>query len=54
MNYSDFFQKFYLSRSEGGLIGYKAQKKIPEFFFKFGLDENYWDMLPTSESSYEK
>ena len=54
MNYSDFFQKFYFSRSEGGLIGYKAHKKIPEFFFKFGLDENYWDMLPTSESSYEK
>lgn len=54
MNYSEFFQKFYLSRSEGGLIGYKAQKKIPEFFFKFGLNEEYWDMLPTSDSSYEK
>ena len=54
MNYSEFFQKFYLSRSEGGLIGHKAQKKIPEFFFKYGLDENYWYMLPTSESSYEK
>lgn len=54
MNYSEFFQKFYISRSEGGLIGYKAQKKIPEFFFKFGLDENYWEMLPTSESAYEK
>lgn len=54
MNYSEFFQKFYFSRSSGGLIGYKTQKKIPEFFFKYGLDEDYWDTLPTSDSSYEK
>lgn len=55
MNYSEFFQKFYISRSEGGLIGYKSQKKIPEFFVMYALQEEYrGDLLPTSDSAYEK
>lgn len=54
MNYSDFFQKFYFSRSSGGLIGYKSQVKIPEFFFKNALQPDYHEKLPTSNSSYEQ
>lgn len=54
MNYSDFFQKFYFSRSSGGLIGYKSQVKIPEFFFKNALQPDYHEKRPTSNSSYEQ
>lgn len=54
MNCSEFFHKFYLSRTEGGLVGYKSKKKIPEFFFTSALDEAYWPVLPTSDSTYEK
>ena len=54
MNYSEFFQCFYISRTEGGLIGYKSQKKIPEFFFRYGLEEDFRGVLPTSDSAYEK
>ena len=54
MNYSDFFLKFYLSRSEGGLLGCRSKKRIPEFFFTSALDEEYLSVLPTSDSTYEK
>lgn len=54
MTYSEFFQKFYISRSEGMLLGFKSQKKIAEFFMKYGMKEEHWDVLPTSENTYEK
>ena len=54
LNYNEFLQKFYLSRIEGGLIGYKSQKNITEFFFRNALNEDHCDILPTSESTYEK
>lgn len=52
MNYSEFFHNFYLSRKEGGLVGYKSQTKIPEFFFKNALKEDYQEVLPYSDDAY--
>ncbi len=54
MRLSDFFQKFYFSRSEGGLISHKSQNAIPEFFFESALKDEYLSQLPTSRSSYSK
>lgn len=54
MKLSDFFQKFYFSRSEGGLISHKSQNAIPAFFFENALKDEYLDQLPTSRSSYSK
>lgn len=54
MNYSKFFQKFYLSRREGGIVGFKSKTKIPEFFFENALEEQYQEVLPLSESTYSK
>lgn len=54
MNSKEFFHKFYLSRTTGGLVGYQSKKKIPEFFFTFALDGDDCEVLPTSDSTYEK
>jgi 23S rRNA maturation mini-RNase III len=54
LNYSEFFQNFYLSRKEGGLVGYKSQTKIPEFFFKNALKEDYQEVLPYSDDAYAR
>lgn len=55
MEYSEFLQKFYLPDEGGGLVGYKAKKKIPMFFFEHGLDENFNDgIICPSDSTYEK
>lgn len=55
MEYSEFLQKFYLPDTGGGLVGYKAKKKIPLFFFEYGLDDEYDDsIIQPSDSTYEK
>lgn len=55
MEYSEFLQKFYFPDSGGGLVGYKAKKKIPMFFFEYGLDDDYnEDIIQPSDSTYEK
>lgn len=55
MDYSEFLQKFYLPNDGGGLVGYKAKKKIPMFFFEYGLEEDYDDeIIQPSDSTYEK
>ena len=48
MEYSEFLQKFYLPDG-GGLVGYKAKKKIPMFFFEYGLDEANEDIICPSD-----
>lgn len=52
VEYSEFFNKFYISRREGGLVGYKSKKKIVEFFFRFSLEEKYLEILPLSDSTF--
>lgn len=55
MEYSEFLQMFYLPDSGGGLVGYKAKKKIPMFFFEHGLDADYnEEIIQPSDSTYEK
>lgn len=55
MEYCEFLQMFYLPDSGGGLVGYKAKKKIPMFFFEHGLDDDYnEDIIQPSDSTYEK
>ena len=54
MKLSDFFQNFYFSRSEGGLISHKSQNAIPEFFFESALKDEFLSQLPTSRSAYSK
>ena len=55
MEYCEFLQKFYLPDSGGGIVGYKAKKKIPMFFFEYGLDDDYdANIIQPSDSAYEK
>ena len=55
MEYSEFLQMFYLPEAGGGLVGYKAKKKIPMFFFEHGLDDDYdVEIIQPSDSTYEK
>ena len=54
MKLSNFFQNFYFSRSEGGLISHKSQNAIPEFFFESALKDEFLTQLPTSRSAYSK
>lgn len=54
MRYTDFFSKFYMGRSTGGILGYKSKEKIPEYFMKAALIEDCYDRLPTSSSTYGK
>lgn len=54
MRYTDFFAKFYMGRSTGGILGHKSKEKIPEYFMKAALIDDYYDRLPTSNSSYGK
>lgn len=54
MNYSDLFHVFYRKRRAGGLKGTGSKVKIVEFFFKNAMDDDGKEMLPTSDSSFEK
>lgn len=54
MEYSEFLQKFYLPDDGGGLVGYKAKKKIPMFFFEYGLEGEDETIICPSDSTYEK
>lgn len=54
MKYTEFFSKFYMGRSTGGILGHKSKEKIPEYFMKAALIEDCHDRLPTSSSSYGK
>lgn len=54
MNFKDFFSNFYMGRSSGGILGNKSKEKIPEYFFKAALLEEYYGLLPTSGSTYGK
>lgn len=54
MKYTEFFSKFYMGRSAGGILGYKSKEKIPEYFMKAALSDDCYDRLPTSSSSYGK
>lgn len=54
MKISDFFQKFYFSRSVSGLISYKSKEKIVEFFFTSSLSPEHYSQLPDSRSSFSK
>lgn len=53
MEYNEFLHKFYLPDG-GGLVGYKAKKKIAMFFFEDGLDEPNEDIICPSDSTFEK
>lgn len=54
MKYTEFFSKFYMGRSTGGILGHKSKEKIPEYFMRAALAEDCYDCLPTSNSSYGK
>lgn len=54
MKYTDFFSKFYMGRSSGGILGHKSKEKIPEYFMKAALLEEFHDLLPLSSSTYGK
>ena len=54
MKYTEFFSKFYMGRSTGGILGHKSKEKIPEYFMRAALTEDCYDCLPTSNSSYGK
>lgn len=54
MNYSDLFHVFYRKRRAGGLKGTGSKAKIVEFFFNNAMDDAGKEMLPTSDSSFEK
>lgn len=43
-----------MGRSTGGILGHKSKEKIPEYFMKAALIDDYYDRLPTSNSSYGK
>ena len=54
MRYSDFLLKFYMGRRTGGINRHYSKVKIPEYFMKAALHEDYYDYLPTSDSTYGK
>lgn len=54
LKFDEFFLNFYISRSSGGLTNHRAKKKIVEFLVKSAIPEDSWELLPTSDSSYEK
>lgn len=54
MNYSEFFKAFYFPRTKGAIVKYKSMTKIPDFFFANATNNNEDDVLPASESEYEK
>lgn len=43
-----------MGRSAGGILGHKSKEKIPEYFIKAALHEDFHDRLPTSNSTYGK
>lgn len=54
MRYTDYFSKFYMGRNNSGILGHMSKEKIPEYFMKAALPEDYYDSLPTSNSTYGK
>lgn len=54
MKYTDYFSNFYMGRSSCGILGHKSKGKIPEYFFKAALPEEYHEPLPTEDSEYRK
>jgi hypothetical protein len=54
MKYTDYFSNFYMGRSSCGILGHKSKEKIPEYFFDAALPEDYYELLPTSNSTYGK
>ena len=54
MKYTEFFSKFYKGRNAGGILGHKSKEKIPEYFMRVALPEDYHYLLPTSSSTYGK
>lgn len=54
MRYTDYFLKFYMGRSTSGILGHKSKEKIPEYFLKAALPEQYYGHLPLSSSTYGK
>jgi hypothetical protein len=54
MKYTDYFSNFYMGRNSGGILGHKSKEKIPEYFFKAALPEEYQEPLPTSSNTYAK
>ena len=54
MKCAEYFSKFYMGRNSCGILGHKSKEKIPEYFFKAALLEEYYDLLPTSNSAYGK
>lgn len=54
MKYTDYFSNFYMGRSSCGILGHKSKGKIPEYFFKAALPEEYYEPLPTEDSEYRK
>jgi len=43
-----------MGRSSCGILGHKSKGKIPEYFFKAALPEEYYEPLPTEDSEYRK
>ena len=54
MNYSDLFRLFYRKRRAGGFKGLNSKSKIVEFFFETTMDDDGLEMLPASDSSFDK
>ena len=54
LNYSELFHLFYRKRRTGGLKGLTSKVKIVEFFFKTTMDDASSEMLPTSDSGFDK
>lgn len=51
LKYDEFFQKFYFSRGQSGIDGWKAQNAIVEFFLKYSVKEDCPDGFLRYESS---
>lgn len=51
---SEFLQRFYLPDRGGALVGNKSKSKVVEFFFVNAMEEDAQEILPTSDSTYEK
>jgi len=43
VKYTDFFSNFYMGRNSGGILGHKSKEKIPEYFLKAALPEEFYD-----------
>ena len=53
LNWSGYLHIFYCKENKGGLIGYKSQRKIVDFFLKMSVDIETADVPVVSDSSYD-